>query len=457
MKRICAAVLALALILGLMACRSEESNTADETKADDGMTWQEQYDLGIRLLNEGKYEEAILAFTAAIQIDPKRVDAYVGRGDVYSAWAANVKDEAAASLGEGESLILSAVKVETGSGEYTLEDLYQSAAEDYEEVLEQIRGGEAPDVPSETEKDVREKLADTLIDLAEILLENPDEEGNREKAQEYLDQAAELTEDSEKLARIEELLAEAADQGQTTVETRLPVGYRRVYEYMVDNGEVPAGWIRVEYDETGNKIKEVSVDGDGNDGYTTVYDYDKNGHELPWYYINGDYREYDSDGLLTSTGIPYSDGSVKVSALCFYDENGNVSEIQWMFDSNGTPGYFLYYFYDSENRLEHWDFYNQGGASHSSSAFYHYDREGRLVQIEEQSYYSAGNIGYGYTDYEYNEAGQLVFSSYTGGSGTVYYTAEYLYNENGELIRENHYDDNPETGGNYYVEYIYEE
>lgn len=46
-------------------------------------TWQEQYDLGIRYLSEGNYEEAIIAFTAAIEIDPKQALVYVGRGDAY--------------------------------------------------------------------------------------------------------------------------------------------------------------------------------------------------------------------------------------------------------------------------------------------------------------------------------------------------------------------------------------
>lgn len=46
-------------------------------------TWQEQYDLGIRYLSEGSYEEAIIAFTAAIEIDPNQALAYVGRGDAY--------------------------------------------------------------------------------------------------------------------------------------------------------------------------------------------------------------------------------------------------------------------------------------------------------------------------------------------------------------------------------------
>ena len=45
--------------------------------------WQEQYDLGQQYLLEEKYEEAIVAFTAAIEIDPKQADAYIGRGDAY--------------------------------------------------------------------------------------------------------------------------------------------------------------------------------------------------------------------------------------------------------------------------------------------------------------------------------------------------------------------------------------
>lgn len=46
-------------------------------------TWQEKYDLGMRYLTEGNYEEAILSFTAAIEIDPKMPEAYVGMADAY--------------------------------------------------------------------------------------------------------------------------------------------------------------------------------------------------------------------------------------------------------------------------------------------------------------------------------------------------------------------------------------
>lgn len=45
--------------------------------------WQEQYDLGIRYLSEGDYEEAIIAFTTAIEIDPKMPETYLALGNLY--------------------------------------------------------------------------------------------------------------------------------------------------------------------------------------------------------------------------------------------------------------------------------------------------------------------------------------------------------------------------------------
>ncbi len=51
------------------------------TEAED---WQTQYDLGLRYLSEGKYEEAIIAFTAAIQIEPRRAAGYTALADAYT-------------------------------------------------------------------------------------------------------------------------------------------------------------------------------------------------------------------------------------------------------------------------------------------------------------------------------------------------------------------------------------
>ena len=70
MKRITALFLTAVLLLSLAACGGKDA-------------WQEQYDLGMRYLNDGNYQEAVIAFEAAIEIDPKRSEAYLGAADAY--------------------------------------------------------------------------------------------------------------------------------------------------------------------------------------------------------------------------------------------------------------------------------------------------------------------------------------------------------------------------------------
>ena len=73
MKRFFCILLAALLLLTLAACsKAPEADLADEAP-----DWQTQYDLGVRYLSEGNYEEAILAFEAAIEIDPRNADAYL--------------------------------------------------------------------------------------------------------------------------------------------------------------------------------------------------------------------------------------------------------------------------------------------------------------------------------------------------------------------------------------------
>ena len=70
MKRITASLLAALMLLSLIACGARG-------------TWQEQYDLGMRYLDEGNYQEAVIAFEAAIRIDSKRPAAYLGAAEAY--------------------------------------------------------------------------------------------------------------------------------------------------------------------------------------------------------------------------------------------------------------------------------------------------------------------------------------------------------------------------------------
>ena len=73
MKRISWIFLAVVLVLNFAACGQKAP------------AWQEQYDLGMKYLSEGNYQEAIIAFTAAIEIDPKRPDAYLKAAEAYVA------------------------------------------------------------------------------------------------------------------------------------------------------------------------------------------------------------------------------------------------------------------------------------------------------------------------------------------------------------------------------------
>ena len=85
-KRITALLLAAILLLSLAACGAKDP-------------WQEKYDLGMRYLNEGNYQEAVIAFEAAIEIDPKRPEAYLGAAEAYI--AADDIDAAIAILEKG--------------------------------------------------------------------------------------------------------------------------------------------------------------------------------------------------------------------------------------------------------------------------------------------------------------------------------------------------------------------
>ena len=90
--------------------------------------WQEQYDLGVRYLSEGNYEEAIIAFTAAIEIDPNRVDAYSGLADAY--------------LVIGDYLSAAAVWNTTQITDTELVSVFASQSERHAEIQARLESGE---------------------------------------------------------------------------------------------------------------------------------------------------------------------------------------------------------------------------------------------------------------------------------------------------------------------------
>ena len=124
-------VVLLCVSMSLLACGGKNTGTGDNKQTQAQMSWQEQYELGIRLLNEGKYEDAILAFQAAIQIDPKNVDAYLSLAEVHmqmgnSNKAQSVLQDGVDRCGEGsyDIFISIATKYEK-KGDCILKGLYR--------------------------------------------------------------------------------------------------------------------------------------------------------------------------------------------------------------------------------------------------------------------------------------------------------------------------------------------
>ena len=108
MKKIISLILSLVMVLSFTACG---------TKAE--ATWQEHYDLGLKYVNEAKYEEAILAFTKALEIDPKQAPVYIALAEVYVRQenytaAQETLDKAITEIGETEELRAEKAKLTDG-------------------------------------------------------------------------------------------------------------------------------------------------------------------------------------------------------------------------------------------------------------------------------------------------------------------------------------------------------
>lgn len=90
MKTKCQMAVAIALAVMLGGCAAEKvrpawtDTTAKEPSQASAEPGRAAYDLGVRYLSDGNYEEAVLQFTASIEIEP-RADAYAMRAEAYDA------------------------------------------------------------------------------------------------------------------------------------------------------------------------------------------------------------------------------------------------------------------------------------------------------------------------------------------------------------------------------------
>lgn len=75
MKKKLLIIISICILMFLTSCATATSSTLK--------LYEGQLELGYKFMEEGKYEEAIIAFNKAIEIDPKHAKAYIGLAETY--------------------------------------------------------------------------------------------------------------------------------------------------------------------------------------------------------------------------------------------------------------------------------------------------------------------------------------------------------------------------------------
>ena len=341
-----------ALILILTAC-------AQSTEAQ----WQEQYDLGVRYLSDGNYEEAIIAFTAAIKIDPNRAEAYVGRGDAY--------------IGSGET-----------------EDNLAAAEADYEEAI----------ALDETDTDAYLGLADVYI-----------RRGEYDRALEILTGALEVVDDTQRVSnKIAEI--ESGNIYDSSGNARRTSGF--------DGNGTLLWYHELTYDRFGRNTAVISYDSSGTQTGHVDIEYDENGNMLnsPGYNFddgivwNGFTYSYNSNGSRSQEARFDRNGELEYYEIFYYNEFGTIIRGEF-YDKDNVYFRAIEYQYDSEEKLIRRTQLDADG-SISSYQLYEYDAQNRLVRVS--LYYNHTGLD-SYTVYIYNEADELVSMELYDGQGNVEY------------------------------------
>ena len=346
MKRICSWILTIALVLGLCACgQSAEAQ------------WQEQYDLGVRYLSEGNYEEAIIAFTAAIDIDAKRPEGYTGRGDAY-ALSGDTADNLSAALADYEAaLALDETLADAWLG---LADVYIRQG-DYDKALEILR-----EALEKTGND--QSIADKLAEMESGSF--TDSSGNVRRMNSY-DSDGNLIWYHTYTYGVQEKLALVASYdtfGNETSHVELSYDeegrYLIYYGYDPDYGTLCS--VEYRYDEDGNEIEAFWYDYTGEKTNYYLSFYDEQGEKIrsESYGPNGEkwgYYTYEYDGGNVVRENHYSsDGELYEYILFEYDSDNH--QIQYSFYSaNGSPGTHHINYYDDAGNYLGYDEYDGEG------------------------------------------------------------------------------------------------
>jgi len=229
---------------------------------------REQLDLGQKYLTELNYEQAVLAFTKAIELDPKNAEAYTGLG---SAYLGQKKYDEAVSAYE------TAVELDSGSWE-----AYEGAARGYESLG---RMGDAIAIAEQgiEDADPDEESREYVLSLYRKAVseeEAKNSEGSEERIRQYYEKMRLLKPD-------EYSVAEAAQ------DSPVPLGRRPISEKPENGGEQAPAAEEGNVRESDTASKEFTAE-DAVQYYGSILSLYKRNVENRW---QGDYTEgFDDTG-----------------------------------------------------------------------------------------------------------------------------------------------------------------
>lgn len=171
-----------------------------------------------------------------------------------------------------------------------------------------------------------------------------------------------------------------------------------------------------EYDKKGNMLKQTAYDSDGSCVYSWVWEYDKNGNKIKFTNYNADATiaeymemEYYTSGI-EKRCVGY-DRSGNIKFIEEYHKNGDI--IKRTLYNNDTVITYKYSYNEIGQIAEEILYENNVLDSRKE---YKYDEKRNHIKTITTIYNSDGNMT-GYAEYEYDENGNLKFSTFFDKDG----------------------------------------
>lgn len=362
MKKIYSVI--LGILVGLFVCSCGENGTekvVSEKSVMEETNWHEQYDLSMRYLEEGNYEEAIVAFAKVIEIDAKQVMAYIGRGDAYV-----LSGETEENLAAAQSDYETAIRLDENcvEGYLGLADVY-IRQEEYEKVLEVLHQG--------YEKTNAEEIQDKIGEIESGKI--TDSQNNERKISKYDD-----------LGNLCWYFIYSYDEQK-----------RQSGITAYDREGKETGHIEFLYDDLGNQIQ--------------AYTYFDAGDEVE---LARDTREYDENGNLISTVINgLNDDSLWGAFKMEYDDTGKLKkQIEYGSTYDIIAVTLFEYAGDIEKRMVY-------DSTEQHLRDYEIDQYNEAGKIIQHSLYSAEDVLESYEIFEYDEEERLLRVTFYDGNDNI--------------------------------------